>query len=68
MYNNKSSGIEHVGDQRRQVKMEQFEVAHFLCNDKSKSQKQPLNESFKPKHASINPKPQQIPPKDNTKK
>ncbi|WRA39000.1 hypothetical protein KVL00_06275 [Helicobacter pylori] len=68
MDNNKSSGIEHVGDQRRQVKMEQFEVTHFLCNDKSKPQKQRLDESFKSKHASINPKPQQIPPKDNTKK
>ncbi|PUD02513.1 hypothetical protein [Helicobacter pylori] len=66
MDDDKNSGIEHVGDQRRQVKMEQFEVAHFLCNDKSKPQKQPLDESFKPKHASINPKPKDS--KDDTKK
>ncbi|GAA9926156.1 hypothetical protein VN0860_10250 [Helicobacter pylori] len=66
MDDNKSSDIEHVDNQRRQVKMEQFEVDHFLCNSKSKRQKQRLDESFKPKHASINPKPKDS--KDDTKK
>ncbi|MGT0063223.1 hypothetical protein [Helicobacter pylori] len=66
MDNNKSSGIEHVENQGKQVSMEQFEVDHFLCNSKSKPQEQPLNESFKPKHASINPKPKDS--KDDTKK
>ncbi len=66
MDNNKSSGIEHVGDQRRQVKMEQFEADHVSVNPKSKPQKQPLDESFKHKHASINPKPKDS--KDSTKK
>ncbi len=66
MDNNKSSGIEHVDDQGRQVKMEQFEVHHVLVNSKSKRQKQRLDESFNPKHASINPKPKDS--KDDTKK
>ncbi len=66
MDNNKSSGIEHVENQGKQVSMEQFEVDHASVNSKSKPQKQPLDESFKPKHASINPKPKDS--KDDTKK
>ncbi|GAA7133860.1 hypothetical protein HpBGD42_08350 [Helicobacter pylori] len=66
MDDNKSSDIEYI--QGSQVKMEQFEVGHVSVNHKLKRQEQPLDESFKHKHASINPKPQQIPPKDSTKK
>ncbi|WQT66590.1 hypothetical protein E5D99_06355 [Helicobacter pylori] len=66
MDNNKSSGIEHVDYQGRQVTMEQFDYKHFLHNSRTKPQKQPLDESFKPKHASINPKPKDS--KDDTKK
>ncbi len=66
MDDNKSSGIEHVDNQGRQVSMEQFEVHHVSVNPKSKPQKQRLDESFKPKHASINPKPKDS--KDGTKK
>ncbi|GAA7561251.1 hypothetical protein [Helicobacter pylori] len=66
MDDNKNSDIEYI--QGSQVKMEQFEVGHASVNRKLKRQEQPLDESFKPKHASINPKPQQIPPKDGTKK
>ncbi|GAA8646679.1 hypothetical protein HpHA215_08560 [Helicobacter pylori] len=66
MDDNKSSGIEHVDYQGRQVKMEQFEVDHDSVNSKSKPQKQPLDESFKPTHVSINPKPKDS--KDDAKK
>ncbi|RVY95758.1 hypothetical protein [Helicobacter pylori] len=66
MDDNKNSDIEYV--QGSQVTMEQFKVDHVSINCKLKRQEQPLDESFKSKHASINPKPQQIPPKDNTKK
>ncbi len=66
MDDNKSSGIEHVENQGKQVAMEQFDYKHFLHNSNSKPQEQPLNESFKPRHASINPKPKDS--KDDTKK
>ncbi|TPH46934.1 hypothetical protein FIM73_05230 [Helicobacter pylori] len=64
MDDNKNSDIEYT--QRSQVKMEDFGLNHFLCNSKSKRQKQPLDESFKSTHASINPKPKDS--KDDTKK